>query len=150
MRRLIRLLATGVTAALWAGSVHAQTAASAEGWRQLARADLDAAHALILENHPGAVPELGDESFRQRMRLGYDTALGRIPAVDGYAGYTAVLAGFATSFGDEHVWSNPRLRGVPYAWAGLVMTRRGGTWVVAARDGDDQSLVGARLASCDG
>lgn len=64
MRRLIRLLATGVTVALWAGSVHAQTAASAEGWRQLARADLDAAHALILENHPGAVPELGDETFR--------------------------------------------------------------------------------------
>ena len=150
MRRLTQRLAVGLAAALWAGSVQAQTADSAEGWRQLARADLDAAHALILENHPGAAPELGDEAFQERMRRGYETARDRISAIDGYTGYTAVLGGFATSFGDEHIWSSQRLRGIPYTWAGLVMTRRGGHWVVAAQDGDDKGLVGARLASCDG
>lgn len=150
MRRRIRMIVAGLAATLWAGSVHAQTEASAEAWRQLARADLDAAHALILESHPGAVPELGDEAFRQRMGRGYETAVARITAVDSYVGYTAVLGGFATAFGDEHIWSNPRLRGVPYAWAGLVMTRRGGQWVVAMQDGEDQGLVGARLMSCDG
>ena len=150
MKRLITLLAAGAVAALIAGDAQAQTEASAEAWRQLARADLEAAHALILENHPGAVAELGDDGFRRRMRDGFATAQGRIAAVDSYQGYTAVLGGFATAFGDEHIWSTPKLRGLPYAWAGVVMTRRAGTWVVAAQDGDDQNLVGSRLVSCDG
>ena len=150
MNRLIRSLIAGVAVTLMAGAAQAQTPESADAWRRLARADLDAAQALILENHPGAVAELGDDAFRRRLREGYDLARERIAGVDGYVGYTAVLAGFATGFGDEHIWSTPRLRGVPYAWAGLTMTRRGGAWVVAGQDGDDQGLVGARLASCDG
>lgn len=150
MNRLIRFLAAGVAVTLMAGGVQAQTPESADAWRRLAQADLDAAHTLILENHPGAVPELGDEAFRRRLSEGYARARDRIAAVDSYVGYSAVLAGFATGFGDEHIWSTPRLRGVPYAWAGLVMTRRGGAWVVAAQDGGDQGLVGARLVSCDG
>lgn len=150
MNRLIRSLAAGVAVTLMAGAAQAQTPESADAWRRLARADLDAAQALILENHPGAVAELGDDAFRRRLREGYERARERIAGVDGYVGYSAVLAGFATGFGDEHIWSTPRLRGVPYAWAGLAMTRRGGAWVVVAQDGDDQGLVGARLASCDG
>ncbi|MBW8302641.1 MAG: hypothetical protein K0M78_01570 [Brevundimonas sp.] len=147
---MIRILAAGVAVTLMAGAAQAQTPESGDAWRRLARADLDAAQALILENHPGAVAELGDDAFRRRLSEGYERARERIAAVDGYVGYNAVLAGFATGFGDEHIWSTSRLRGVPYAWAGLVMTRRGGTWVVAAQDGDDQGLVGARLAACDG
>lgn len=150
MNRLIRGLAAGVAVTLMAGAAQAQTPESADAWRRLARADLDAAQTLILENHPGAVPELGDEVFRRRLTEGYERARDRIAAVDSYVGYTAVLAGFATGFGDEHIWSNPTLRGVPYSWAGVVMTRRGGTWVVGAQDGEDQDLVGARLTSCDG
>jgi len=150
MNRLIHGLAAGVAVALTASVAQAQTPESADAWRRLAQADLDAAHALILDNHPGAVPELGDDAFRSRLREGYAVARDRIAAVDSYLGYSAVLAGFATGFGDEHVWSTPRLRGVPYSWAGIVMTRRGGTWVVGAQDGEDQGLVGARLVSCDG
>ncbi len=150
MIRLIRSLAAGVAAALIAGAAQAQTPESADAWRRLARADLDAARALLLESHPGAVEALGDDVFRRRLDEGYERARERIAAIDGYVGYSAVLAGFATGFGDEHIWSTPRLRGVPYAWAGLVMTRRGGAWVVAAQDGEDQGLVGARLTSCDG
>lgn len=133
-----------------AGHAHAGTDAAAEAWRALTRADLEAAAGLIRDNHPGAVPALGDEAFLARLDTGHRIARDRIPAVDSYAGYTAVLGGFATAFGDEHVWSTPTLRGVRYRWTGLIMTRRGGDWVVALQDGDEDNLVGARLLSCDG
>lgn len=149
MKTLIRTMAfAGV--ALAAGAAQAQSDATAEAWRQLTRADLEAARALVADNHPGAVEALDDAAFRGRLGDGYEAALARVAAVDSYPGYLAVLAGFATGFGDEHISSAPRLRGLPYAWAGLVMTRRGGEWVVGSQDGDDQGLVGARLLSCDG
>src|SRR3989344_2487121 len=150
MKTLIRMAVALVATTLAAGGAQAQSGSAAEGWRQLTRADLEAARALVAGNHPGAVEALGDAAFRDRLRDGYDAALARIPSVDSYAGYLAVLAGFATGFGDAHVWSTPRLRGMPYAWTGLVMTRQGGDWVVGAQDGQDQGLVGARLVSCDG
>ncbi len=150
MKTLIRTLVAVAATVAMTGGAQAQTANAAEAWRQLTREDLEAARALLADNHPGAVEALGDAAFQARLRDGYDLALTRIPAVDGYAGYVAVMAGFAAGFGDEHIWSTPRLRGLPYAWAGLVMTRRGGAWVVGSQDGDDQGLVGARLASCDG
>lgn len=149
MKTLIRTIAF-VGAALAAGGAQAQSDPAAEAWRQLTRADLEAARALVADNHPGAVEALGDAVFRARLRDGYELARTRVASVDSYAGYVAVMAGFAAGFGDEHIWSTPRLRGLPYAWAGLVMTRRGGAWVVSSQDGDDQALVGARLASCDG
>ena len=150
MKALIRTMAfAGV--ALAAGAAQAQSDdPAAEAWRQLTRADLEAAHALVAGNHPGAVEALGDAAFRDRLTDGYDAALARIASVDSYPGYLAVLAGFATGFGDEHIWSTPRLRGLPYSWTGLVMTRRGGEWIVGSQDGEDQGLVGARLVSCDG
>ena len=149
MKTLIRTIAF-VGAALAAGAAQAQSDAAAEAWRQLTRADLEAARTLVADNHPGAVEALGDAVFRARLRDGYELARTRAASVDSYAGYVAVMAGFAAGFGDEHIWSTPRLRGLPYAWAGLVMTRRGGEWVVGSQEGDDQGLVGARLASCDG
>ena len=149
MKTLIRTIAF-VGAALAAGAAQAQSDAAAEAWRQLTRADLEAARTLVADNHPGAVETLGDDVFRARLRDGYELARTRAASVDSYAGYVAVMAGFAAGFGDEHIWSTPRLRGLPYAWAGLVMTRRGGEWVVGSQEGDDQGLVGARLASCDG
>lgn len=143
-------VSVAAVAVFMAGYAHAGTNAAAEGWRALTRADLEAAAGLIRDNHPGAVPALGDEAFLDRLETGHRIARERIPAVDSYAGYTAVLGGFATAFGDEHVWSAPTLRGVRYRWTGLIMTRRGGAWVVASQDGEDKTLVGARLLSCDG
>lgn len=150
MKTLIRMAMALVTATMSAGGAQAQSGSAAEGWRQLTRVDLEAARELVAGNHPGAVEALGDAAFRDRLRVGYDAALARVPSVDSYAGYLAVLGGFATGFGDAHIWSTPRLRGLPYAWAGLVMTRRAGDWVVGLQDGQDQGLVGARLVSCDG
>ena len=121
-------------------------------WRQLTEADVEAAYQLLLENHPGSVTSLGDVKFREALENGYTLALERATKVDSYLGYTAVLAGFATSFGDEHIWTNTKLRGIQYRWAGLVTARRGNSWIVAGqeRQPDEPDLVGARLVSCGG
>lgn len=121
-------------------------------WRQMAEADLEAAYLLLRDNHPAAVPSLGDVQFRENLEHEHDIARQRAATIGSYQGYLAVLAGFATSFGDEHIWTNPKLRGVRYRWAGLVMARRGSKWIVATQDktSDAPDLVGASLVSCDG
>ena len=153
-----RVVLTCLLASSWLPA-SAQTspggASAASGWQELATADLDAAYRLIRDSHPGAAEVLGDDAFRSSLERGHAAARARIGRVDSFQGYAAVLAGFATAFGDEHIWTNTKLRGVPYRWAGLVMSRQGGHWVVASQAtdpvlSDTSSLEGATLVACDG
>lgn len=121
-------------------------------WRLLAEGDARAALELIERNHPGADPLLRDAAFLERLSVAKSHMEERLPQVDSYPAYNALMSGLATDFGDRHVWSTPLVQ-LPYrAWAGIILSRRSGKWVVGAheRTADDPDLTGHRLASCDG
>lgn len=121
-------------------------------WRAFTEMDLEAAYALVRDNHPAAVPAVGDDAFRAALDKAIATARDRAARVDSYAGYAAVLNGFAVSLGDKHIWSRQVLRPAVYRWPGLAIARRGDGWRVAvdARPDVQPSLEGARLLGCDG
>lgn len=131
----------------------AQDMTSAEqAWNALARADVEAALELIERNHPGAAPELGDTRFQQALRDARANAQRRLPLVKTYGGHAALLSGLANEFRDGHIMSNALVAPGRRTWAGLVMTRSGGNWIVGAQDAaaGEPQLKGARLVSCDG
>ncbi|MBX7249957.1 MAG: hypothetical protein K1X35_13045 [Caulobacteraceae bacterium] len=121
-------------------------------WRALAEADLEAAYALLRDNHPAAAPEAGDDAFRSNLERALAEGRARVARVDSYAGYAATLNAFAVAMGDKHIWSRQAVRPATYFWTGLSIARRGDGWWVAedARDGAQEALAGARLIGCDG
>jgi len=125
---------------------------SAMHWRALTQLDVEAAHKLLLEDHPGAAKEVGDEAFQRQLSSAYATAKGRAAKVDSYDGYLATLAGFSVSLGDKHIWSRPLYAAETRDWAGLIIARRGKDFVVAdeSEAAEGAALKGAKLVSCDG
>lgn len=121
-------------------------------WRLMAEIDARAALELIERNHPGADPSLGDAAFMERLRKARSHVEERLARVDGYPAYNALMSGLAADFGDGHIWSTPLVQYRFSAWPGVILSRRGGAWVVGAqdRDTDDPDLLGHRLVSCDG
>ncbi len=142
------ILATALAAAIPA---HAQDPAAIH-WRALTLIDVEAAHRMLAEDHPGAAPEVGDVQFQSRLAAAYAVARQRAALTDSHEGYQAVLAGFAVAMGDKHIWSRPRFVSDSVGWAGLLIARRGGSWVVAAESEavEGLPLTGGRLVSCDG
>jgi hypothetical protein len=137
--------------ALSASGVHAQDPA-AEAWRRLAALDAAAALRLIEENHPGAAPSLGDHAFLDLLRSARTHVQERLPGVSDYDGYAALMGGLATDFRDGHIWSNSRLQKTQRTWAGFIIVRQAGHWMVGRHDAsrDEGNLAGARLVACDG
>jgi Peptidase family S41 len=141
------LLAIGITTA--EADDAAQVAAH---WQALTRIDVNAAWALLKNNHPAALPEVGDKQFTNALAAGHKRALDRAKHVDNYQGYVAALGEFAASMGDGHIWSHPLFLPRTVEWAGLVVARRGNAWVIARDDPKiaGAELTGARLLGCDG
>lgn len=138
---------------LMAAPLAAQPPSSPEqAWSALARADVEAALALIGDSHPGTAPELGDRQFQDRFATARANAEKRLPLVRDYYGHAALMNGLANEFRDGHIWSNPVLSASRRSWAGIVMARAGGQWIVGAQDRaeGEPDLEGARLLSCDG
>lgn len=147
-------VAAGVAAlTVLAGPLGAQQPIMAErAWNELARADVAAALQLVEVNHPGAASDLGDTGFQQLLRTARANAERRLPLVKDYYGHAALLNGLANDFRDGHIWSNPALSSSRRTWAGIVMTRRGGQWLVGAQDAaaGEPDLKASRLVACDG
>lgn len=139
-------------ATLAAPAVGQSPSPSEQAWNALARADADAALKLIADNHPGAAPALGDTGFLALLTTARANAERRLPLVRDYFGHAALMNGLANDFRDGHIWSNPLVSPSRRTWAGIVMARSGGEWVVGAQDaaGSEPDLKGARLLSCDG
>jgi hypothetical protein len=155
-----RLLAAILAVLVWAsGPAFAQDSAGgpqaapemAAFWRTWTLRDVDAAHALLRDNHPGAVPAAGDGEFQKALEDGYRVARQRAETVTTYDGYVAVLAAYAWGFGDKHVWSRPFYSIAWPDWAGLIISKQGDDWIVSDEDAQGgASLLGAKLLSCDG
>lgn len=145
------LVAGGAQAQAPVEPVSAQTTASAH-WRGLAETDGQFALLLIEDNHPGAVTAVEDADFQAQIQTARRHLSERLPQVQSYESYSAVMAGMAADFRDGHIWSRPTLQHGSVGWPGLVLARRGGAWVVAYQDANAPyaALKGARLESCDG
>lgn len=149
MRRGLAGLA--LAALLVAGPAAAQT------WPERTLGDVEAAHRLIVENHPGATPEMADTAFRERMAEGYTRARADAAKADDFPAYVAVMRAFALSFRDPHVsWSPsaemaPKTPPVPPLKAGKagfgVRAYRGGLWIAVETLNDNVPAVTAELRS---
>lgn len=149
---MIRTLvfAASAAVALLSGPVGAQTSSDRD-WAAVTRSDVEAAYALLNDNHPGALPEIGDTDFRRRLEEGRALALERAARVSDAGGHRAVLNGFAGGMGDRHIAFEPAGR-ASWSWAGLVFRKAGTEWRVSAHEPDEGEvdLVDAVLVDCDG
>jgi len=147
MKRLI--LACALLCATITSAVAQNTAAQ---WRDITRADIEAAYQLLMEDHPALSRTINDTALRERLDAGRALALQRAGQVQTIEGYFATMAGFANVAGDKHIWWRSPYMASAVQWAGLIMTRRGDSYVVFSHADADEatSLVGARLLSCDG
>ncbi|MXO64139.1 hypothetical protein GRI48_14135 [Altererythrobacter oceanensis] len=125
---------------------------SGNPWQLIAREDARAALELIESNHPGADPSLGDARFLERIRIARANVEQRLTKVDSYPAYNALMSGLAADFGDGHIWSTALVEYKFRAWTGIILSRRGGAWIVGAQEQHDgeRDIVGFRLVSCDG
>jgi hypothetical protein len=151
MRNLMAMLLAVLTC--WAASPASADPPPATDWHAAARLDLEAAYHLVKDNHPGAVPALGDTAFMARLEASYARASAMADKVTSYAGYAATLRAFMNGLGDKHLWWRPD-NPPPgrYQWPGLMVARRGGGWTVVRQEAaaGEPALTGARLVSCDG
>lgn len=133
-------------------SAAAQTANTQAQWREITRTDVEAAYQLLTEDHPALSRTINDAAFRSRLEAGRALALQRADQVQTIEGYFATMAGFANVAGDKHIWWRSPYTASTVNWAGIIMTRRDGGYVVFSHAGaeGEASLVGARLVSCDG
>jgi hypothetical protein len=121
-------------------------------WRALTQSDVEAAHNLLLDNHPAASPDAKDPFFPDALKKAYADARARAAEVTSFPGYVATLGAFANAMGDGHIGSRPLYVPSTIEWAGLMTVKRGPHWVVASEDkgivGED--ITGARIISCNG
>ena len=152
MAKLLRVLFSSAVSfiAIWAAPSVAQEASNP--WQLIAKDDALAALELIEDNHPGADPSLGDDAFLERLREARSHVEQRLAKVDSYTAYDALMSGLAADFGDGHIWSTALVEYRYRAWAGIILSRRGGAWVVGAQERGEgkRDLLTHRLVSCDG
>lgn len=120
-------------------------------WTATTRSDVEAAHALLRDNHPGALPQIDDTDFRRRLEDGRRLALERSALVSDVRGHRAVLNGFAGGMGDRHIAFQPA-GPASWTWAGVVFRKAGAEWRVSSHEPepDEADLTEAVLAGCDG
>jgi len=125
---------------------------AAAHWRALTQSDVEAAHKLLLDNHPAASPDAKDPFFQDALKKAYADARARAAEVTSFPGYVATLGAFANAMGDGHIGSRPLYVPSIIEWAGLMTVKRGPNWVVASEDKDivGEDVTGARIISCDG
>ncbi|MFD2368275.1 S41 family peptidase [Pseudoduganella sp. GCM10020061] len=144
-------LAGGVLALVPAFAL-AEQAPVAQAWRAIAAADSAAALKLIEENHPGATQELGDTQFLARLALARRHVEERLPKVDSFGAYNALMNGLAAEFRDGHIWTAPHVSWAVRKWPGIMPVRRGGKWYVGLdeRKQGGAGLRDAEILACDG
>lgn len=133
--------------ALGAAAISGGAANAAEPWPQTTLKDLEAARTLIVENHPGATPEMADGLFWKRLDEGYAAARVVAGGAADFPAYVKVMRDFALTFHDPHIaWrpstemaaQTPPVAPLPVGKAGFgVRTFPGGVWISLERLTDE-------------
>lgn len=116
-------------------TIGATSDAQTIAWSKMAAEDLEAARALILENHPGAQAEVGDPTFQKQLVRGVEDARGIASRARTYGDYRATLLRFAASFDDPHIQSDSLVQ-APRYWPGFSVGLSRDRWVVTMRTGE--------------
>ncbi len=121
-------------------------------WAAAAERDVDAAHDLLRDNHPGMVDPANPGFARQ---LAHARAIGRALArrVRTPMGYDAAIAAFGNALQDGHAGAFATLPAAlrpARRWPGFVPAWRGDRLVVQFSDDPVAVPRGATIASCDG
>jgi len=120
-------------------------------WAATLRADAQAYHDQIADNHPGSYNTL-DPDFIHRNDAGLALAMRRAALTRDYPGYLWAMRGYVASFNDGHValdLTNPPA--LPIRWPGFLTGFDGvGRQIVMTRAEDVPLRLGAQLVSCDG
>lgn len=127
-------------------------AAKSKSWRQVARADIERAHALVREAHPGVLD--GDEHFRTWFAEGHREALALAVRANSAERAWAALRFYTAGYRDGHLGAwREQPPAAPARWAGWTVQYRHGayrvvkaaaTWPVATPS------LGDAVLSCDG
>ncbi len=153
MKIILRLpLAVILFVTVLASAQASEHSSASSFFRQAAIDDVEFANRTLLENHPGAAPEMQDAHFQKMLQAAYVLAKDRAPEVNTAEGYLAVMSGFSNTLDDKHLSFKSALNVARLNWVGLIMTLRNGRWIVADEDPwkGRLPLKGATLVSCDG
>ena len=127
----------------------ASTKSPAITWSQIAVADLNEIHELILENHPGPVDPL-NPSYSVWLEKGLKQSLDFAKGANTRADYHRAIRLYLNGFRDGHMGFS--LNGdITFKWPGfLTSTPNAGETRVAFIAKDSPVPIGARLLACDG
>lgn len=136
-----------------AGYTSAAPATDAERWQAMARNDLDAMHARIVEGHPGVI-DPANPGFKLWAEQGYEQAKTYLPYVVSYDTAMLVMRYYAAGFEDGHlVYSDDIREDFPIFVNGWHVKWKDGHYVVAAvlpNWSVPLPPVGANWIGCDG
>ncbi|MDF3124883.1 S41 family peptidase [Rheinheimera sp. 1928-s] len=125
--------------------------ATAQGWAELARQDIEAAYQITAENHPG-MADKQNPGFQQQLLQAKTNALLLVTQVTDAYGYEAVIERFSTSLQDGHAGAYAQLPdSVPAIrrWPGFNTVWRGDAlWVYYSEQAG--VTAGMQVLSCDG
>jgi hypothetical protein len=122
-------------------------------WVRMATLDLDAAHRMIVEGHPGYVDDV-NAGFHLWAEQGYQEARALLPDVSSYGSAVAVVRDYLTGFEDGHTFYSDDLRlSEPIRSNGWVVDLVNGQYVVVATAPQwpiELPALGSILVQCDG
>jgi hypothetical protein len=137
-----------------AGCGSQQRAKTNDQWQAMARADLDAAHKLIVEAHPGMLDEQNPD-FVKWVESGYREALDLLPKVFSYDSARSAVRYYVAGFRDGHLHYSDGSRSdsdriVTTGWNVDLTGRDYRVSAVAPSWPSALPPIGAKLIECDG
>lgn len=137
-----------------AGCANQHSAKTTDQWQAIARADLDAAHKLIVEAHPGMLDEQNPD-FVKWLESGYREALDLLPKVFSYDSALSAVRYYVAGFRDGHLSYSDNSRSdsdlmVTTGWRVDLSGRDYRVSAVAPSWPSALPPIGARLIECDG
>jgi hypothetical protein len=123
-------------------------------WQAMARADLDAAHAIIVASHPGVI-DAANPGFNRWVEQGYREAQAFLPYVVSYDTALSAVRYYTSGFQDSHLAYSDDIRktGYPILVDGWMIGGQDGRYRVASTVEDwpvRLPPVGADVIECDG
>lgn len=153
MRKRIELAILAVLALFATCFASAAPAVDAARWQAMARADLEAMHARIVEGHPGVI-DAENPGFNTWVKNGYEQAKTHIPHVVSYDTAMAVMRFYGAGFEDGHLsYSDDTRADFPILVAGWRISWKDGRYEVVTTLPDWPAPlppIGASWVGCDG
>jgi hypothetical protein len=135
------------------GATSTPTATDAARWQAMARADLEAVHARIVEAHPGVI-DAANPGFNTWVEQGYEQAKAFLPYVVSYDTAMAVTGYYTVGFQDGHLLLSDDIReDFPILVTGWDIAWKDGRYEVVAVLPDwsvPLPPLGAEWTGCDG